>query len=478
MAKKTGVLVLTLVSIFWAADARCLGLEEFQAHMQKHLRSLPGKSVASVHIEVLGGSDTLFTHNASSRMNPASSTKLITTLAALEKMGPAFTFSTKVYSQGDDLVIQGNGDPYLVSERLWLLAKDVARFGLKKVNSIKINNSNFSENYKGLMGWDNSGEPFTAVVSATSLNFNSLEIHVIPVPEGKARIEVGPVANGYARIVGSVAMVDGNRRNVTVRPLRTEGDKEIFEISGTLGRSASASVYYASVASPESYVAHVFAAMLRENGVSVAKDFGGSSFARIPASANLVASQESLPLLDQVRLYNTFSNNFMTEQVFQAMGAYGTGEPASLSKSRQVAMEYLKARPNCTDSEIDNGSGLSWETKVSARCFVELLQNSYRDFRIFADFLGSLPIGGQTGTLKSRFRKVGPSFEPWKVRAKTGTLWSRHAVTSLVGFTQAASGQLVAFALVLNDPKPGPAYIQSMKDWEDKCVEYIQQLRL
>src|SRR5690606_20497025 len=135
-----------------------------------------------------------------------------------------------------------------------------------------------------------------------SLNFNSLELHVIPTPEKNARIEVGPLVHGYAKLVGSVSMVDGSRRNVTVRPLRMEGDKEVFEISGTLGRAASPSIYYASVSNPESYVAHVFSAMLRANEVTVGKDFGGESFAPLPSGVSAVASLDSLPLLDQVRL--------------------------------------------------------------------------------------------------------------------------------------------------------------------------------
>jgi molecular chaperone DnaK len=59
------------------------------------------------------------------------------------------------------------------------LARDVARSGIKKVNSIKVDNSAFAENYKGLIDWRDSGEPFTAMVSPTSVNFNSVEIHVV-----------------------------------------------------------------------------------------------------------------------------------------------------------------------------------------------------------------------------------------------------------------------------------------------------------
>ncbi len=476
MKKTLHSAVLIFVVGLFGAKAEALSLQEFQARLEKHVNSL-GKGTVSVHMEVLGSQKELFSHNANTRMLPASSTKLITALTALEKLGPGFSFETKVFSKGEDLILAGNGDPYLVSERLWLLARDVARSGMKRVNSIRVNNGNFSENYRGLMDWDDTGEPFTAMVSATSLNFNSLEVHIIPGAE-KARVELGPIPHGYATLINEVRVIAGNRRNLSVIPVRKEGNKEVFRVTGTIGKDAAPAIEYASVNFPESYLAHVFAAMLREQGLIVNQDFSGAAFSKMDAGARLVAKLDSLPLIDQVRLFNTFSNNFMTEQVFQAMGTAEQGTPASIAKSREAALARLKQKKQCEDSEIENGSGLSWKTRVSSRCFVELIQNSYRDFRIFTDFIGSLPIGGATGTLKSRFRKNGSGFEPQKVRAKTGTLWSRQAVTSLVGFTQASSGELVVFAILQNEAKSGSALLQGMRDWEDKCVEFIQQLQL
>lgn len=474
MAKKT---LLLLAGILLAAEAEAISLSEFQSRMEKHAGALAHKGEVSVYVETLGAGKPLFAHKAEARLNPASSSKLVTTLSALEKMGPGFSFETKVFLKGGDLILQGNGDPYLVSERLWLIARDVARSGIKKVGAVKVNNSNFTENYRGLMEWDDTSEPFTAMVSATSLNFNSLEVHIVPEKGArKPRVEVGPIPHAYATLQNEVVMTGGSKSNVTVSSVRVSGNKEIFRVTGTIGRDASPRIEYASVRLPDSHIAHVFAAMLRHEGVSVGEDFGGASNGALDGDP--IASQESLPLLDQVRLLNTFSNNFMTEQVFQGLGAAALGGPASISKSRQAASEYLKSREHCRDSDFDNGSGLSWKTRVSARCFADLLQNSYRDFRVFADLLGSLPVGGETGSLKRRFKRLGSGFSPWKVRAKTGTLWSQQAVTSLVGFTQTASGEQVIFAILQNDSKPGASNLQGMRDWEDKCVEYIQQLQL
>lgn len=471
-------LLLALVFVL-PAPARALTLEEFQAKLKAKVAELPGNATASVRVEVLGRDQVLFSHNEEKKLVPASNVKLISTMAALEKMGPGYVFETKVLQKGNDLILAGNGDPYLVSERLWLLARAVARTGLKQVGTIRVNNSAFSEDYRGLMAFEKSGEPFTAMVSATSLNFNSLEVHVTPSLTGnKPKIELGPVPHAYAQLRNEVTQTGGSGKDLAIRPVSVNGNQETFVISGTIGKNASPVILYASVSNPASYIAHAFAALLRVEGIQVKDDFGGSTFAPSGNGEKVLVSQDGPALLDLVRLQNTFSNNFMTEQVFQAFGSFSEGGAASLEKSRRAGNKFLRLRSSCRDATMENGSGLAWETQISSHCFVETLQTSYRDFRVFADLIGSLPVGGQTGSLKSRFKRVGPGFEPWKVRAKTGTLWSKQAVSSLVGFTQSASGETIVFSLIENDKRNDPGLLRGMKDWEDRCVELMQQLKL
>jgi len=468
----TLVFILALLPV----QAQALDLKEFQEKMKKHIASLSGKTTAAVQMVLLGSDKPVFSYHENQKMIPASDAKLITAMAALEKLGPGFTFETKVIQKGNDLVLSSNGDPYLVSERLWLLAREVARSGVKSVGSIKVDNSAFSETYRGLTEFEGSGEPFTAQVSATSLNFNSLEIHVIPGPGERPRLEVGPVPNAYATLRNELTQTGGTGKNITVRPVKGgSDDHETFLVSGSVGRKAGHVIVYGAVNQPEAHIASAFAALLRKEGVTVAKDYGGSVSA--PVGGETVASIESLPLQDLVRLFNNYSNNFMAEEVFQALGNAEGGQ-ASLAKSRIAANVFLRRHAACAESVLFNGSGLAWDTRVSAHCFTEAMQVGYRDFHIFADLLGSLPAGGETGTLKHRFKRLGAGFEAKKVRGKTGTLWSKQVVTSLTGVTTTASGEKVLFSLIENDLRNDPGLLRELKDWEDKCVELVQKLSL
>ncbi|NUM87733.1 MAG: D-alanyl-D-alanine carboxypeptidase/D-alanyl-D-alanine-endopeptidase [Bdellovibrionales bacterium] len=472
-------LLLTLLAAPFASASE-MSMEEFQNQMKRHVRNLPKQAAVSFHAEVLGTGQAVFSHDMARSLVPASNAKLFTSMAALEKLGPAHQFETQVYAEGKRdgdvldgfLVVKGTGDPFLVSERVWLLAREMARSGIKRVTGgIRVNNTVFAEEYRGLVGWGEKGEPFAALVNATSLNFNSLEVHV-RIKSGRAHVELGPVPHDFAVLRNELRVVAGRGRDVAVRPVGAERGKEIFAVVGTVGREAEPFIEYGAVGNSAAYVGAVLAAVLRREGMVVEKGFTGLH-AEEP-KGELLATAKSPPLLDLVRSFNTYSNNFMAEQVFLSLGSV----PATPEKAQEFVRTYLQNLPGCPDADIDAGSGLSFSSRASAQCFVSALQRSHREFRVFADLLGSMPVGGKTGTLKGRFLRNGSGFEAQKVRAKTGTLFSRRAVTSLVGFTPTASGETVVFAILQNDERSGSGFVSPMRDWEDKCVEYLQRLRL
>jgi serine-type D-Ala-D-Ala carboxypeptidase/endopeptidase (penicillin-binding protein 4) len=470
--------MLLLALLVWCSPLWAMELKQFQEKMEKEIASLPKTVKVSVHIESLGKGDVVFSKNADGLLIPASNMKLVTAAAALRHLGPDFTFRTAVLRRGRQLVIRGSGDPYLVSERLYLLARAVARSGIKDVQSIQVDNGAFDGDYRGLIDWDESGEPFTALVSATSLNFNSLEVHA-RVIGGKVVAETGPLAHRYAEIKNRASVTGGRSKSLSLRPVGRSGEREVFELSGQLGREAAPAVVYATVQNPAGYIAHVFAALLKQEGVSVEKEYGGL-YREGGGGLELVAETESPPLMDLIRLFNTYSNNFMTEQVFVRLsGRKGDSYPEAMSveKARSVARSLLPEGKACAGAVIMNGSGLSWDSRLSARCLLETVQQSYRDFRSFADLIGSLPVGGATGTLKSRFRNLGGETLPERVRAKTGTLWSRGAVASLVGLTRTASGEVVVFAFLANDERRTTSALHQLREWEDQCIGHLQRLQ-
>ena len=81
----------------------------------------------SIYVREIGQQTPLIDHYSDIPRNPASVMKMVTTLAGLEILGPNYTWYTKVFADGQiagdtlkgDLIIKGNGDPFLVKESFW-----------------------------------------------------------------------------------------------------------------------------------------------------------------------------------------------------------------------------------------------------------------------------------------------------------------------------------------------------------------------
>lgn len=457
-------------------QVRPLGLTEFKAALDKQMAKMNSTTTAAIHVEVLGSGKVLYSQNASTGLVPASLSKVLTTSAALERLGPGFTFKTRVIQQDNgDLILAGNGDPYLVSERLYDLAKQVAATGLKHVREIRIDNSAFEQDYLGLQDFNqHNGSIDGPTVSATSFNFNLLHMYVTPNSTGSASIELDPPGSGYPVIQNSIQQIKGSGDDVDLVPGGVLGDRQVFEAKGSIGKSAGRREENIAVANPESQLAYAFSAILRGMGISVDRDFDGVIHNAADAAGTLIAEQSSLPLSDLAGLYMATSNNFMAEQVFQAFGASVMGAPASIDKSRAAMRVFLSRSADCHGSQIDNGSGLTWLNLVSASCFIQVVQELSPPS--LAAFIASLPVGDKSGTLSHRFKNPPPGFDASKVHAKTGTLWSRAIVTGLVGATQISSGETVLFAILENDTRSDESLVHGFKDWEDAGVEIIQLL--
>ncbi len=110
------ILALTVPLTLWAGIA----CAELPASLSQTLRKsgIP-ESHVGILVQEIGNPVPLLAHGENRSFNPASVMKLVTTLAALDSLGPAYTFRTRVYTQGalvdgvlqGNLIVQGGGDP-------------------------------------------------------------------------------------------------------------------------------------------------------------------------------------------------------------------------------------------------------------------------------------------------------------------------------------------------------------------------------
>lgn len=343
---------------------------------------------------------------------PASSLKVLTAYCLLKKLGPNHTLETKIYSDGpiqngqvQNLMIQGAGDPSLVIERLWLLVQGLKTLGLKKINgNIYLDASYFDD--KDYPGQqENNTRAYNARPSALALNFNAIAIR-----------------NGEE-------------------------------------------THYRSVKNPLEYFGQNLAELLRSQGIA----FQGKNLPGKTATNHLLYTFPSRPLSQMVWDMNKFSNNFIAEELMKYLGAKTFGPPGTTAKGVEILKQCLKEiDPQNSDLTLVNGSGFSYDNKISAKALVKVLTAGYRDFSLSPELISSLSIAGLDGTMKSR---KSPRELVGILRAKTGSL---NGISSLAGFTPNRDGKLIAFVFLLNQFKGG---LWEAQKWQDELLMKLRQVQ-
>ena len=384
-------------------------------------------------------------------LNPASNVKLVTTAAALTRLGPEFRFSTEFFSDEPvarggvrTLYVRGAGDPSLVTERLFAIAGDLYHLGLRKVGELVLDDGYFDVEGAG-PGFDqeDGDHAYLAPASALSLNFNAVEVHLIPGDRTgqPARVELEPASDYFAVENRTVTAPATGRARLVVSTL-PKGDRERVVVEGRIPLQARPRIVYRRVDDPALYFGHTLSALLELRGVRIGRVRSG----RVPEGAHLLSVSESEPLSEIVRHLNKTSNNFTAEQLLKTLGAEVGGRPGSWAKGIAAVEEVLAEMGIPRGSYVmRNGSGLNDTNRFSARQLVTVLRTMWARFPLQPEYLVSLPVAARDGTI--RFRMEGTP-AAGRLRAKTGSL---DGVVALSGYAEDAAGRVLAFAVLVND---------------------------
>ena len=191
------------------------------------------------------------------------------------------------------------------------------------------------------------------------------------------------------------------------------------------------------------YAGAVIAYQFGESGIKVE---GPVRSGTMPEGAHVIAEQFSKPLNEIVYDMNKLSTNFVAEQITKALGAAKLGAPGSTEKGIAVFEGFLSSIgiPKGT-IVLENGSGLSSRSRVTASQLVKVLVTAYHDRKVRSDFIDSLSVLGVDGTMKG-WTKMAPELAG-TVYAKTGTL---DGVSTLAGYVTMPDRRLAAFAILAN----------------------------
>jgi D-alanyl-D-alanine carboxypeptidase/D-alanyl-D-alanine-endopeptidase (penicillin-binding protein 4) len=402
---------------------------------------------------------------ASRARHPASVIKLLTTLSGLELLGPDYTWSTEAYRRGPlqndtlsgDLVIKGYGDPFLVTERFWLFLRALRDRGVGDIAGSLVLDSSYFETQPGRPG-DFDGKPYrvyNAIPDALTLNFQSTEFQMIPDAEvdGVRLTTMPPLAN--LSLENGLRLVSG--------PCRSEHRYPKFDIdsgqngarvrlTGSLTLECDKLGLNRLTLPPSTHLYGGFRALWSELG----GQFNGTlQLGRVGPDDVLLYRQSSPPLSELMRGMNKFSNNFMTRQLLLTVGAEMSGPPGTVAKGREAILSWLDShRLALPELVLDNGAGLSRDTRISAAGLARLLQVGYQS-PYMPEFISSLPLAALDGTMR---RRLKTDVLAGRAHIKTGSL---RDVSAMAGYLTLPGGKRRIVVALINHPG-----IRHWQGWE------------
>lgn len=465
LAVKFALLVIAVLSV----EAQAVSLPP---GVQQTLKDA-GIPLSGVAIEVreVNARKPLISLNAGQAMNPASTMKLLTTYAALDLLGPAYTWKTEAYLDGElkegvlygDLVLKGYGDPKFTIEQFWLWLSELRARGLREIRGdLVLDRSFFELPAHDPAAFDNDPvRAYNVGPDALLLNFNTLRLRYVP-EAGTLKIISEPALDGVMldnRLAPQTAprsMKGGcDNWDDTVR-VQPNGDSIILQ--GGYPGECGEREQNLSVMPHTRYVEAVFRALWKELGGTLK---GRQREGVAGSGARLFATHYSEPLSAIIRDINKFSNNVMARQLFLTLGAT---EKASIGRSMQAVQNWLgKQQLDFPELVLENGAGLSRQERISAAHLAHLLQHA-ANHPLGAELQASLPILGVDGSVKKRFRD---SEIAGHAHLKTGTL---EGVKAIAGYVHARSGKQWVVVFVINHPNA--KYGQAA---QDMLIEWLQQ---
>jgi D-alanyl-D-alanine carboxypeptidase/D-alanyl-D-alanine-endopeptidase (penicillin-binding protein 4) len=395
--------------------------------------SLTGEAgFAAIDIET---GQVLEQHNGNKGFAPASVTKAITALYALDTLGPDFRFETTLRAIGPiqngvlngDLILVGGGDPHLDTDDLANLVTQLTENGITQITGQFLFNGTALPTFNHIVAAQPVHVGYNPAISGLNLNSNRFYF------EWKKR------GANYAILLdarGRHINPKSTRATLTIQDQQDQvftysrnGNQEEWSVlRGALGKEGGR---WLPTRKPALYAAEVFRELARMNGI----DLPAPVRARTPAAGSVIGVHHSDPLSVIVKSMLRFSTNLSAE----VLGLMASGERGSLSASAATMNTWAQTRLGLANATFQDHSGLSDRTRISPVSFARAMARAEQTFPEFQPLLKPIKSRQFNGTLD----KTGRA----QIAAKTGTL---NFVSALGGY-QISEGRKIAFAIFVQD---------------------------
>ena len=443
-----------------------------------HEAGLPDDAIAVIVLPQGHRGKPKLAHQSDRAMQPASTMKLVTSVVALDRLGPNHRGFTELWSaapqDGDtlrgDLVLRGGADVELGLPQLWALLAELRWQGIRELDGDVILDRNLFRPARmdlGLAPFDAQPEfDYNLIPDALHLAESLLTVELRSLTDGVVQARTLPPLPGLA--LDAVLMTRSDRAckdwddDWISPPLTTTDADGTLRIALRGGFPGGCTQRVGLQLVERNLLADK---LLRHAWQSLGGVWSGTvREGAAPADARLLARRTSRPWGELLRHLNKTSDNAWTRLLYLQLGVAAMASEPSMTTSDLAAREVRRwfAEHGITSEGLvlENGSGLSRSERITPRQLAELLRESQRGQHA-SELLMSLPVAGVDGTLRKRL-KDSPA-TGW-ARLKTGTLKN---VAALAGIVPDGRGRRWIVAAMVNhdDAGKGRAALDALVDW-------------
>lgn len=406
--------------------------------------------------------------NSYTSLPSASTAKLFATASALEILGPDYKAKTRIYIEGEvssegilngNIWIRGGGDPTLGSKYFsdasqkdkfineWV--KAISAKGIKGIKGAVIADaSEFGYlSTPDAWTWNDMGNYYGAGPSGLTVFDNTVEYHfkTNKYNGGSSEItEFSPPVPGL-RVINNVTSANISYDNSYIYGAPYSLDRIA---TGSLPMGRSEYIVKGSLPDPELTVGELLYDALLDEGITCQEIT--RSMRTMP---NLKPSYDKMTLIhteygktlkEIIKLTNYKSINLFAEHLV-CLIAYEKGMIGSVNNGIEYISNYWKSKIDTKGLYLTDGSGLSRSNGISSSHLTDLLQYMQDKSKYAKEFYASLPVSGESGTLRSLCRNEKGH---GKIHAKSGTM---NRIKSYAGYIESSTGKHFTFAVIVNN---------------------------
>lgn len=416
---------------------------------------------------------------------PASTIKVVSTVAALVVLGHEHRFHTELLSAGavangtlaGDLYLKGGGDPMLTSDDFEAMAQRLKARSIAKVTGRFVYDSSAYTTAQAIDAEYEDSASYNPGIAALSVNFNVLQLKWERARKGATKfrfaaqtdnheldvdyLKAEPAPPGAAGPYGLAYRDDPRTPTWLVMPSkRAKGEIRV------------------PVKRPDFNAAYIFRKAAEKHGIALPEPVAGTA----PDGADLLVRQISKPLPEIVHRTQRFSNNMAAEMLAFAAAKKLTGKTLDMAASAEAVAGWLKEKVPGVDwsaLRLRNGSGLTKESRISPEQMVAVLRYARTlsiGNQVYADLLRRYQVGkveseeeygteeGSRPNGRERNGKRGI-----EIKAKTGTV---NYARGVVGYLRTGKGRDVVFAVFISDFKQREAMAKQGQAWKEPPVRW------